>query len=103
MSSTNDPVEGTGDSGSPTAPDVPPPDPPRTRSQTRSVGNAVAASVTVTIGYESLAIAMSRINEDSASNLEKGTQPKRNFKIETFVDWEHKVEVYRVARVSGTC
>ena len=35
---------------------------------------------------------MSRLHDDSASNLEKGTQPKRDFKTETFVDWQHKVE-----------
>ena len=33
-------------------------------------------SVTATIDYHSLATAMSRINDNSANNLEKGTQPK---------------------------
>ena len=37
---------------------------------------------------------MSRLNDDSASNLEKGTQPKWDFKTETFVDWQHKVEIW---------
>ena len=35
-----------------------------------------AQSVTATNDYQSLATAMSRLNDDSASNLEKGTQPK---------------------------
>ena len=50
--------------------------------------------MTATIDYHSLATAMSRLNDDSASNLEKGTQPKWDFKTETFVDWQHKVEVW---------
>ena len=37
---------------------------------------------------------MSRLNDDNASNLEKGTQPKWDFKTETFVDWQHKVEIW---------
>ena len=45
-----------------------------------------AQYVTATIDYHSLATAMSRLNDDSASNLEKGTQPKWDFKTETFVD-----------------
>ena len=53
-----------------------------------------AQSVTATIDYHSLATAMSRLNDDSASNLEKGTQPKWDFKTETFVDWQHKVETW---------
>ena len=52
-----------------------------------------AQSVTATIDYRSLATAMSRLNGDSASNLEKGTQSKWDFKHETFVDWQHKVEI----------
>ena len=53
-----------------------------------------AQSVTATIDYHSLATAMSHLNDGSASNLEKGTQPKRDFKTETFVDWQHKVEIW---------
>ena len=37
---------------------------------------------------------MSRLNDDSASNLEKSTQPKWDFKTEIFVDWQHKVEIW---------
>ena len=37
---------------------------------------------------------MSRLNDDSASNLEKGTQPKWDLKTETIVDWQHKVEIW---------
>ena len=53
-----------------------------------------AQSVSATIDYHSLAIAMSRLNDDSASNLLKGTQPKWDFKTETFVDWQHKIETW---------
>ena len=53
-----------------------------------------AQSVTATIDYHSLATAMSRLNDDSASNLEKGTQPEWEFETETFVDWQHKVETW---------
>ena len=58
------------------------------------VASQGAQSVTATIDYHSLATAMSRLNDDSASNLEKGTQPKWDFKTETFVDWQHKVEIW---------
>ena len=37
---------------------------------------------------------MSRLNDDSFSNLEKGTQPEWDFKTETFADWQHKVEIW---------
>ena len=37
---------------------------------------------------------MACLNDDSASNLEKRTQPKWDFKHETFVDWQHKVEIW---------
>ena len=37
---------------------------------------------------------MSRLNHDSASNIEKGTQPKRDFKVERFVDRQNKVELW---------
>ena len=53
-----------------------------------------AQSVTATIDYHSLAIDLSRLNHDSANNLENGTQPKWDFKTETFVDWQHKVEIW---------
>ena len=45
-------------------------------------------TVTATIDYQYLATAMSRLTDDSASNLEKGTQPKWDFKTETFPDWQ---------------
>ena len=50
--------------------------------------------MTATIDDHSLAIAMSRVNDDSGSNLEKGTQPKWDFKSETRVDWKHKIEIW---------
>ena len=53
-----------------------------------------AQSVTATIDYQSLTTAMSRFNGDRACNLEKGTQPKWDFKTETFADWPHKVEIW---------
>ena len=53
-----------------------------------------AQSVTAIIDYHSLATAMSRQNDDSASNLEKGIQPKWDITTETFVDWQHKVEIW---------
>ena len=37
---------------------------------------------------------MSRLNDGSASNIEKGLQPKCDFKTETFVDWHYKVEIW---------
>ena len=52
-----------------------------------------AQSQTATIDYHSLATAMSRLNNDSASNLEKGTQPKWDLKIDTFLEWQQKVEI----------
>ena len=57
-----------------------------------------AQSVTATIDYHSLATAMSRLNDDSASNLQKGTQPKWDFKTETFVDRQHKGEIWADSR-----
>ena len=62
-----------------------------TRAPAASQG---AQSVIVTIDYHSLASAMSRLNDDSSSNIEKGTQPNWDFKTETFVDWQHKVEIW---------
>ena len=53
------------------------------RAQAASQG---AQSATASIDYHSLATAMSRLNDDSASNIEKGTQPKWDFKGETFVE-----------------
>ena len=58
-----------------------------------SAASQGAQSVIATIEYHSLATAMSRLNDDSASNSEMGTQPKWDFKSETFVDWQHKVEL----------
>ena len=37
---------------------------------------------------------MSRLNDDSASNVEKRTRTKWYFKTKTFVDWQHKVEIW---------
>ena len=51
-------------------------------------------STPASIDYHSLAAAMSRLNDDSASNIEKDTQPKWDFKTETFVDWQHKVKIW---------
>ena len=53
-----------------------------------------AQSVTATNDCHSLATAMSRINDNNASNLEKGTHPKWDCQHETFVDWQHKVEIW---------
>ena len=53
-----------------------------------------AQSVTATFDYHSLAAAMSHPNDSSASNLEKGTQPKWDCKTETFVNWQNKVEIW---------
>ena len=53
-----------------------------------------AQSVTATIAYHSLATATSRLSDESASNLEKGTQPKWDFNTETFVDWQHRIEIW---------
>ena len=58
------------------------------RAQAASQG---AQSATASIDYHSLATAMSRLNDDSASNIEKGTQPNWDFKVETFVDWQNKL------------
>ena len=37
---------------------------------------------------------MSQLNDDSASNIEKGTLRKWDFKVETFVDCQNKVEIW---------
>ena len=50
--------------------------------------------MTASIDYHSLATAMSRLNDNSARNIEKGTQPKLDFKSGTFVDWQRKVEIW---------
>ena len=42
----------------------------------------------------SLATAMSRMNENSAGNLDKGVQPKWNFEVEPWTDFQHKVETW---------
>ena len=79
-------------------PNIPNPDTSRlgvhTRQQTAAIDMANAAttsapaaptasqgeqSVTATIDYYALTTAMSRLNDDSASNLEKGTQLKWDF------------------------
>ena len=50
--------------------------------------------MTASIDYHSLATAMPRLNDDSASNIEKGTQSKWDFKVETFVDWQNILQLY---------
>ena len=42
----------------------------------------------------SLATAMSRMNENSAGNLDNVVQPKCDFKVEPWTDFQHKVEVW---------
>ena len=51
-----------------------------------------AQSVTATIDYHSLATAMSRLNDDSTSNVEKGTQPKWDLK--TVVIYMHTMHAW---------
>ena len=73
-----------------------------TATNLASAASQGAQSVTTTIDYHSLATAMSRLNDDSASNLEKSTQPKWDFKTETFVDWQHKVKICYNPESAGT-
>ena len=55
----------------------------RTRSQSRNPGpSGSVQSITATIDRMSLATAMSRMNENNAGNLDKGVQPKWDFKVE---------------------
>ena len=42
----------------------------------------------------SLATAMSHMNENCAGNLDKGVQPKWDFKVEPWTDFQHKVEIW---------
>ena len=80
---------------------------PQTRSQPQAanaMANAHSAnpsamchraqSVIAMIEYHSLATAMSRMNTISSLNLDKGIQPKRDLQLETFVDFQHKVEIW---------
>ena len=64
---------------------------PVSRAQAASQG---AQCVTASIDYHSLATAISRLNDGSTSIIEKGTQPKWDFKVGTFVDWQNKVEIW---------
>ena len=67
----------------------------RTRSQSRNAGpSGNVQSITATTEHMSLATAMSRMNENSAGNLDKGVQPKRDFKVEPWTDFQHKVEIW---------
>ena len=67
----------------------------RTRSQSRNPGpSGSVQSITATIDHMSLATAMSRMNENSAGNLDKGVQPKWDFKVEPWTDFQHKVEIW---------
>ena len=52
-----------------------------------------AQSTPASTDYHSLATAMSRLNDDTAINIEKGTLPQWDFKTETFVDWQHMVAI----------
>ena len=52
-----------------------------------------AQSVTATIDYHSLATAMSRLNHDSANNLE-GHSAQVGLQTDIFVDRQHKVEIW---------
>ena len=42
----------------------------------------------------SVATAISRMNESSACNLDKGRQPKWDFTVEPWSDFQHKVEIW---------
>ena len=67
----------------------------KTRSQTRGAGpSGSVQSITATTDYMSLATAMLRMNANSAGNVDKGVQPKWDFKIETWTDFQHKVEIW---------
>ena len=61
------------------------------RTQAASQG---AQSATASIDYHSLVAGMSRLNDDSARNIKKGLQPKWDFKVETFFDWQNTVDIW---------
>ena len=66
----------------------------KTRSQSRGAGlGGSVQSFTATIDHMSLVTAMSRMNENSAGNLDKEFQPKWDFKVEPWTDFRHKVEI----------
>ena len=63
----------------------------KTRCQPRGAGLISSVpSITSTIDYMSLAIAMSRMNENSAGNRDKGVQPKWDFKVEPSTEFTTK-------------
>ena len=67
----------------------------RTQSSSRNTGpNGSVHSITATIDHMSLATAMSRMNESSAGNLDKGVQAKWDFKVEPWTDFQHEVEIW---------
>ena len=67
----------------------------RTQSQSRNPRPSGSVhSITATIDHMSLVTAMSRMNENSSGNLDKGVQPKWNFKVEPWTDFQHKVEIW---------
>ena len=69
-----------------------------TRSQSRGAApSSVVQSIAATIDHITLAIAMSRMNENSAGNINKGVQPKWDFKVEPWTDFQHKVEIWAVS------
>ena len=67
----------------------------RTRSQSRNAGPSDSVqSITAMIDHMSLTTAMSRMNENSAGNLDKGVQPKWDFKVESWTGFRQKVEIW---------
>ena len=67
----------------------------RTRSQSRVPGPSGSVQpITATIDHMSLATAMSRMKESSVGNRDKGVQPKWDFKVEPWTDFQHKVEIW---------
>ena len=69
----------------------------KTRLQSHGEGpstSAAAQLITATSDHMSLATAMLRMNENSASNLGKGGQPQWDFKVEPCTDFQHKVEIW---------
>ena len=60
----------------------------------RSGPSGSVQSIATTIDHMSLATAMSRMNENSAGNFDKGVQPKWDFKVEPRTDFQHKAEIW---------
>ena len=67
----------------------------KTRSQSRGASpSGSVQSITTTIDNVSLVTAMSRMNDSSAGNLDKGVQPRWDFKGAPWTDFQHKVEIW---------